>query len=767
MRLVRHSTGVQIEVEASSMLGAGGEARVYAVRQERGLVAKIYHHPTPERARKLEAMLANPPDDPMRSQGHASIAWPVDLLCQPGDRAHVVGYLMPRVSGMSSVIDFYNPKARLRNCPVFHYLYLHRTARNLASAFGALHARGYVVGDVNESNILAKDTALVTLVDTDSFQVRDTAGRLHRCTVGKPEYTPPELQGKTFSQVDRSAEHDLFGLGVVIFQLLMEGTHPFAGVYRGVGDAPAIEDRIKAGHFPHGRFRVPYGSVPLAPPFEVLHPKLQRLAARCFEDGHRDPSARPHAHEWTSALSAAEAALVTCRANDQHRYGSHLPACPWCERATNMGGFDTFPPSVQVRQRSAPAAQLQQAALPAAGASPTRAATAARMAPASVQSPAPVTSPNSYTPTVATPPSAGPLLLRGVLNAVRVSGISFVLALVLYPVVGVFSCFVRFGRYSTANPNYDVAERDSYAWSAWTAEAVTLSFTIAVLGLIAGGYFVGKSLIGALLGPSGARSRAPEGILLTVVLLVALIVMSLTLVSVWSGEVPIESRNARGSPAPARNSSILLEEFNGKTSGSAVGIRFEPTPTGQGAVFSRETESRVEYSLERGFPVEGTLEWRIRVVRGYDRARGSSSQESALIFTTTGPDTWYPGSTWLRAANDGSVAFEMADSKGGQTPLRVLKATGTTFRFGDWHTIGISFGSQGRYIRVDGDTVAQDSLVLPLAVGGNLTRQVDVPTIGEFRSRFPLPNNRFEQGFEGVVDTFRASTRQQDWELSK
>ena len=57
----------------------------------------------------------------------------------------------------------------------------------------ALHERGYVVGDVNESNILVNRGALVTLIDTDSFQVR-SAEQVYRCRVGKPEYTPPELQ---------------------------------------------------------------------------------------------------------------------------------------------------------------------------------------------------------------------------------------------------------------------------------------------------------------------------------------------------------------------------------------------------------------------------------------------------------------------------------------------------------------------------------------------------------------------------------------------
>ena len=437
MRLARFLSGSAVEVDASSLLGSGGEARVYGVRQEPGLVAKVYHQPTPERARKLTAMLANPPDDPMRAQGHASIAWPVDLLCAQGNRNDIVGFLMPRVVGMSSIIDFYNPKTRLKICPVFNYLYLHRAARNLATAFGALHARGYVVGDVNESNILVKDTALVTLVDTDSFQVREpSTGSIYRCTVGKAEYTPPDLQGKSFSQLDRTTEHDLFGLGVVIFQLLMEGTHPFAGVFHGVGDAPALEDRIRAGHFPHGRFRVPYGPISLAPPFEVLHPELQQLAVRCFEDGHRDPTARPDALAWRNALGVAEAALIACRANDQHRFGNHLPACPWCERTTKMRGFDAFPSSAQIRSQAAPAKPHLQAPLPAASLPHVTPRRPAPIAPPT--SPSPMTGPRPPVPSNVATAATSVSPVRSRVATVRLGLVAGSLLLVLLAIAYAF-----------------------------------------------------------------------------------------------------------------------------------------------------------------------------------------------------------------------------------------------------------------------------------------------------------------------------------------
>ena len=352
MRVERKKGGESILLSEKFLLGAGGEAKVYALPTSPEQVAKIYHKSDAIRARKLSAMLANPPEDPAASQGNQtlSIAWPLDLLHTVPSR-EVAGFIMPRVHQRSPVFSFYNPSTRRTTYPLSNYFYLHRTARNLASAVRALHQRGYVIGDVNESNILVTETALVTLVDTDSFQVRDPlSGEVFRCSVGKMEFTPPELQGQTFSEIERKPEHDLFGLGVLIFQLLMEGTHPFAGIYAGSGDPPAYDERIREGHFVYGSRPVPYKPMPFAPPYTMVHPRLQRLFSRCFEEGHLHPASRPTADEWRDALSEAEASLLTCRVNSQHRYGILLEACPWCERATKLGGRDPFPSPSDVQR---------------------------------------------------------------------------------------------------------------------------------------------------------------------------------------------------------------------------------------------------------------------------------------------------------------------------------------------------------------------------------------------------------------------------------
>ncbi len=334
-----------IPLNLTVSLGRGGEACIYTVPTDANLVAKVYHKPSESQARKLEVMLSHPPENPTASLGHISIAWPVELLRSTDKSNKIIGFLMPRIRGMRPIIDFYNPRTRREHCPLFNYQYLLRTARNLAAAFAALHASGYCVGDVNESNILVSDTALVTIVDTDSFQVRDPDSNVvYRCPVGKPEFTPPELQNKTFANCDRAIPHDLFGLAVLIFQLLMEGTHPFSGIYTGAGDPPPYEARIALGHFTYSKNRsVPYIPTPIAPAWEILHPTLQELFWRCFEESHNNPLLRPSAQTWALALAEAEEALISCHLNPQHRYSNHLQTCPWCERTLKLGGRDPFP----------------------------------------------------------------------------------------------------------------------------------------------------------------------------------------------------------------------------------------------------------------------------------------------------------------------------------------------------------------------------------------------------------------------------------------
>ena len=326
---------------ANRRLGAGGEAEVFEVEGRAGLAFKKYRVPSAARAAKLRVMLAAPPDG-CEAGGHVAIAWPRELVVGAGGA--VEGFLMPRIDLTATVPLFqvYNPASRQQIAPAFTWRYLMRTARNVAAIVDSLHRAGYVVGDINESNLLVNKRALAVLVDCDSMQVRDAAsGAVHRGGVGKPEFTAPELQGVDLATVDRTVESDDFALAVLVFQLLLEGVHPFAGVWRGTGEPPDIPARMRDGLFPYRR-----GSRVAPPPhalaMDVLPPALRRLAWRCFTTGVRRPSARPTAAEWVAALEAADGSLRTCDRSAHHVFGDHLRRCPWCDRID--GGLpDPFP----------------------------------------------------------------------------------------------------------------------------------------------------------------------------------------------------------------------------------------------------------------------------------------------------------------------------------------------------------------------------------------------------------------------------------------
>src|SRR5262245_44169053 len=93
-------------------VGAGGEAEVFSIEGDESVVAKIYKLPSPDRERKLLAMIENPPVDPTLDTGHRSICWPETLLYD--SRNQFAGFLMSRIDFTTNrqLLAFYNPISR-------------------------------------------------------------------------------------------------------------------------------------------------------------------------------------------------------------------------------------------------------------------------------------------------------------------------------------------------------------------------------------------------------------------------------------------------------------------------------------------------------------------------------------------------------------------------------------------------------------------------------------------------------------------------------
>jgi DNA-binding helix-hairpin-helix protein with protein kinase domain len=316
-------------------LGQGGEGAVYSVANRPGSVAKIYaRRPDEHASRKLGAMVQLGTEELT-----AIAAWPQDLLHDPRTGS-VVGFLMPRVDAHHEIHKLYGPSDRKLAFPDAGWGFLIRAARNLASAFDVVHRHGHVVGDVNQGNVVVSREATVRLIDCDSFQITHL-GRNYPCRVGVPLFTPPELQGRKLDDVERTPEHDRFGLAALVFHLLFMGRHPFAG--RHPDRAIPVETALREGLFAFGRKAMGSGVVP--PPYSLrlpdLTPGVAELCERAFGREAIESGLRPTAGEWVCALESLENSLVTCRDDPRHVHAHPGGSCPWC-RIENDGGPSFF-----------------------------------------------------------------------------------------------------------------------------------------------------------------------------------------------------------------------------------------------------------------------------------------------------------------------------------------------------------------------------------------------------------------------------------------
>lgn len=308
-------------IQLGHKIGTGGEGTVYEISGQSDFVAKIYHEPPePEKAEKL-IVLSQLRNDRLLNLA----AWPVDVLRVEAS-GQLAGFVMKKIGQAEEVHALHSPKSRLRKFPEASWAFLIYVAANIARAVATMHEHGFIVGDLNPKNILVTHQATVALLDCDSFQVT-VDGKTFRCEGGFPEYLPPELQGLSLRDVERSSGQDCFGLAVVIFQLLFMGRHPFSGKYLGLGEM-TLEEAIRASRFAFGadaatrEMQQPPGTLPL----EAIPVSLNDLFRRAFLSADR-----PQPLEWIEPLESLAKSLKACDLHTGHFYFNELTECPWCD----------------------------------------------------------------------------------------------------------------------------------------------------------------------------------------------------------------------------------------------------------------------------------------------------------------------------------------------------------------------------------------------------------------------------------------------------
>ena len=384
--------GLQYALSAKP-LAAGGEGEIYNINGQPSFVAKLYFpgKANLDKERKLIKMVNEPPDASVLSQ----IAWPNDVLYN--DTGKFVGFVMPKMNTNEelNVIYEYGSAAKYAHMQWDSRIVI---AQNLCVVLDSVHKAGHTCGDFNPKNIsVDPKTGHIVFLDTDSYHIQDGT-ETYRCDVGMPEYLASEVQVKmrgggtlatanlpTFSQ-----DTDNFALAIHIFQLLMNGVHPFACAIIPSQDsvrAPQPIDNIERGQFPFMQ-KIPGFKIPaFAPEITILPKALQNLFERAFVSGHRNPSSRPNAVEWHTALRNLRNELKTCSNVQHHQYHKSLSSCPWCEVNNRFA------------QKFQPKSTLTQTTITAPSYTPPAPPIVAPKAPSSSSTSAYGGSSSTYTPT--------------------------------------------------------------------------------------------------------------------------------------------------------------------------------------------------------------------------------------------------------------------------------------------------------------------------------------------------------------------------------
>ncbi|AXB06505.1 MULTISPECIES: topoisomerase DNA-binding C4 zinc finger domain-containing protein [Aeromonas] len=326
MNNTRFFVGSQ-ELQIEKRIGKGGEGEVFAISNMPGFAVKAYFPDiVAEREKKILAMVNS-----RLADKSSMVAFPHQIVVD--GRGTFAGFVMRLIEKHQEIHELQTPSSRQKYFPKADYAFIVRVALNIARVFAHIHDTGCVIGDINQRSILVSPTATVAFIDADSFQICDGPQR-YLCVVGVPEYTPPELQGKSLKTIVRTTDHDAFGLAVCLFQLLCMDRHPFSGRFTGPGDM-SLENAIADYRFAYSSRNTgmipPPGTVRL----EDFTPKIAQLFEMAFSPNH--VGKRPSASVWVEALGELESALRVCSLNKLHRYSRNAKECPWCRMEHEYG----------------------------------------------------------------------------------------------------------------------------------------------------------------------------------------------------------------------------------------------------------------------------------------------------------------------------------------------------------------------------------------------------------------------------------------------
>ena len=255
------------DVLLEEKLDSGGEGDVY-VTSIQGRVAKIYfpQNLTVSVCEKLKLMVSKLMPKMPQSTG---ICWPLDILVDTDGKPR--GFLMDEARGRLLGTCVFNRSELEQSFKHWDRWHLVTLCITLLEKIQFLHRANIFIGDLNQWNIFVEDENSVFLIDTDSYQIEGFP-----CTVGRPHFTAPELQGADFRKILRTDEHESFAIATLLFMILHVGKPPYAQL-----GSDSITDNIKDMQFPY-KFRDKTTRKAPDGPWKIIWNNLPYLMKQAF-----------------------------------------------------------------------------------------------------------------------------------------------------------------------------------------------------------------------------------------------------------------------------------------------------------------------------------------------------------------------------------------------------------------------------------------------------------------------------------------------------
>ncbi|WP_135305428.1 protein kinase domain-containing protein [Haloarcula amylovorans] len=285
-------------VSVGQKIGSGSQGAVYRLAGNDNSILKIFNDQTRDKkVVKVRTMIDNEPKDSTYAhQGDWSIIWPQAVVEDPNSGVFL-GYEMPYkdLNTAKNAFEYAMTELDWQSSKEEHR---YRVASNLAILVAAIHNEGHAIGDFHHDNILIYEDGSVTLIDCDTLHITDD-NTAYPDETYYPRYAPPERRGGT--SLTAVQEADWFGLGVHIFQFLMEGFHPYFAQGPESVDG-SMEDSIEGNRFPYDAEKTGIRPPPAAPDYEQLPVDIRQLFSESFrhtpEKSNWDSPNRPCPIDW-------------------------------------------------------------------------------------------------------------------------------------------------------------------------------------------------------------------------------------------------------------------------------------------------------------------------------------------------------------------------------------------------------------------------------------------------------------------------------------